>query len=455
MPVDIGALPAGMGVDNASGGETVEYLQSLEAVRERCQMVLQAGLDGKLTSFTVHPEKLTAAAEMIQELIRRDYGPIEGPGTLRETLQKIPPHGRWRHFGQDNLDRLIRQLRTKWHDDRLLVTRSILDLFTVAVLLDAGAGDAWVYRDGTDAGEYRRSEGLAVAALRMFEAGLFSSDPANPHQVDGRALAALCQEDLARGLQVTRDNPLLGVEGRLQLLRRLGGAVEEHPKYFPRDAGAFARPGSLLDYLLDRRSKEGSVNLDDLWQVVIKGLGGVWPASRTRLHGTALGDVWPCVALGEVLVPFHKLSQWLTYSLTEPISKLMGVSFCGTEKMTGLAEYRNGGFLLDMGAIQLRPAALREGLETAQRLAESPAKEVVPLFPPDHQVIVEWRALTVALLDRLAILIRDRLAVGAADLPLANILEAGTWKAGRETARRLRPATCSPPIAIISDGTLF
>src|SRR5690606_13665537 len=97
--------------------------------------------------------------------------------------------------------------------------------------------------------------------------------------------------------------------------------------------------------------KEGSpVKLDDLWEVVIKGLGRVWPASRTQLHGTSLGDVWPCTALeGKTLIPFHKLSQWLTYSLMEPISKLMGVPFRGAEKMTGLAEYRNGGFLLDMG----------------------------------------------------------------------------------------------------------
>ena len=45
---------------------------------------------------------------------------------------------------------------------------------------------------------------------------------------------------------------------------------------------------------------------------------------------------------------------------------------------------------------------------------------------------MEWRALTVALLDRLAPLVRERL--GAADLPLASILEGGTWVAGRRLA---------------------
>jgi Protein of unknown function (DUF1688) len=68
--------------------------------------------------------------------------------------------------------------------------------------------------------------------------------------------------------------------------------------------------------------------------------------------------------------------------------------------------------------------------------------------------VVEWRALTVALLDRLAALIRKRLGRDAASLPLARILQGGTWGAGRMLAAKLR-ADGGPPIAIISDGTVF
>jgi hypothetical protein len=67
---------------------------------------------------------------------------------------------------------------------------------------------------------------------------------------------------------------------------------------------------------------------------------------------------------------------------------------------------------------------------------------------------VEWRALTVALLDRLAERIRARLNRDARSLPLASLLEGGTWAAGRAAAYERR-ADGSPPIKVISDGTVF
>jgi hypothetical protein len=45
---------------------------------------------------------------------------------------------------------------------------------------------------------------------------------------------------------------------------------------------------------------------------------------------------------GDELVPFHKLTGWTTYSLVEPIEKILGWKFDGLEDMTGLPEYRNG-----------------------------------------------------------------------------------------------------------------
>jgi len=69
-------------------------------------------------------------------------------------------------------------------------------------------------------------------------------------------------------------------------------------------------------------------------------------------------------------------------------------------------------------------------------------------------VVVEWRALTVALLDRIAEGVRQRLQLDSASLPLAKVLEGGTWAAGRLLARERR-ADASPPIKIFSDGTVF
>jgi len=68
--------------------------------------------------------------------------------------------------------------------------------------------------------------------------------------------------------------------------------------------------------------------------------------------------------------------------------------------------------------------------------------------------VVEWRALTVSLLDRLALLVREQLGRSAEEFPLARMLEGGSWAAGREIAYERR-ADGSPPITVISDGTLF
>ena len=53
------------------------------------------------------------------------------------------------------------------------------------------------------------------------------------------------------------------------------------------------------------------------------------------------------------LIPFHKLSQWLAYSLIEPL-QAAGIAVTDIDGLTGLAEYRNGGLFVDAGVISLR-----------------------------------------------------------------------------------------------------
>jgi len=66
---------------------------------------------------------------------------------------------------------------------------------------------------------------------------------------------------------------------------------------------------------------------------------------------------------------------------------------------------------------------------------------------------VEWRALTVALLDSLAPLVAGCLGLPPAQLPLIKLLEGGTWAAGRELAAAKRGG--APPIRVATDGTVF
>jgi hypothetical protein len=188
------------------------------------------------------------------------------------------------------------------------------------------------------------------------------------------------------------------------------------------------------------RAWPGTIRAGHILSEVLGTFGGIWP-SRMTLAGIALGDTWrhPLIAPGETtagLVPFHKLSQWLSYSLIEPL-QWAGVAVIDIDDLTGLPEYRNGGLFLDTGVLALKDAG------DAGRVHEV-----------GSPLVVEWRALTVALLDEVAVLIRGRLGRTREELPLAKVLEGGTWAAGRRIAREKREGG-GPPLTIISDGTVF
>ncbi len=153
----------------------------------------------------------------------------------------------------------------------------------------------------------------------------------------------------------------------------------------------------------------------------------------------------------QVIIPFHKLSQWLTYSLMLPITKFSSLKIVEADKMTGLPEYRNGGLLVDLGILTLKDSTKREGLARP----EANKNDSIPAFHVHDQAIVEWRALTICLLDMIADDLRGRIGASKEELTLPMVLEAGTWKAGRELAQNYRPHSKNPPISIISDGTVF
>jgi Protein of unknown function (DUF1688) len=220
-------------------------------------------------------------------------------------------------------------------------------------------------------------------------------------------------------------------------LRRLGRLVADRSDIFGRRDRP--RPGGLFDHLATSATNNAIAAPDILHQVLLQ-LGPIWP-SRLTLAGIPLGDCWkhPAIRTGDAtsgLMPLHKLSQWLTYSLIEPLQRAR-IDVTDISGLTGLAEYRNGGLFVDLGVLALRDA---DDAERAHDVAS--------------ELVVEWRALTVALLDRLAEKIRARLSRDAVSLPLASLLEGGSWAAGRAAAYQRR-ADGSPPIKVISDGTVF
>ncbi|KAL4866708.1 hypothetical protein BDV12DRAFT_172510 [Aspergillus spectabilis] len=427
----------------------ISHLLTLQAVRERAHLVLQLAEQNLLNHYDYHPDRLDATVDYVISIIQRDFGP--------DKYHEIPPHGRWQHFEVGNVPR-ITNLLEKWdklgHNSEEKV-RSLVDLFFVSVLLDAGAGDYWKFTEPGTGNVYTRSEGIAVASYYMFLNGDFAGDGTEVQDVvNGEALQKISVETLYRGFQIDdKTNPLVGAAARVEILQRLGQSLLDNPEIF----GTTGRPGALVDYLTGK----GSDSLDylDLWTALQTLLIPIWPSDRTKIKGIPIGDAWPLSVLSKhssisseqaetaPIQPFHKLTQWLAYSLKVPFSRLLNKAWTNDTLGTGLPEYRNGGLFIDMGVLSLKPAALEKGLRISGG--------ELPCFGAGDDEIVEWRAMTVALLDLLHERILESGKFGDARLSLPQVLEAGSWKAGRELAAERRPGTKSSPVLNSGDGTLF
>jgi hypothetical protein len=401
-------------------------LLSALAVRERARRMLNFGLAGMLPSFHIDPGRLGHTVDLVVQTTKRTYPSLD-----------IPFHSRWRHFTFHGVDRWAALAEKGNWKDAAAQARAAMDLAIVSVLLDAGSGPRWRYHDPATEEDVGRSEGLGLASLAMFARGAFSSDPANPLQADATGLMRLSDDAAREGLQVSGDNPLVGIEGRAELLRRLGALIASKPDVFGR--GDTPRPGGLFDHFATL-AVNGGVAAPTILSELLRHLGPVWP-SRLTLDGIPLGDCWrhPSLTTTDAtngLVPLHKLSQWMAYSLIEPL-QAAGIAVSDINGLTGLAEYRNGGLFIDTGVLTFRdPADAAREHDVASTL------------------VVEWRALTVALLDRLADGMRRKLGMDETTLPLAKVLEGGTWAAGRAAAREKR-ADGASPVKVISDGTVF
>jgi hypothetical protein len=460
----------------AKSAHPLARLREPGTIRARCRAVARAVEQGVSPYFKLDRGALDAVAERVAALTLARFPDL-----------RIPFHSRWRHFEAGGVDRkaqLDAALAGLGPADR---ARAQVDLVVVSVLLDAGAGPLWSYdeqaaldtlampaeRQGADelqamlsraaagsAGpgpdtaapppaaadgraKLTRSEGLGVASLRAFLAGVFSGAKNEPARADAATLRQIDAAALRAVFQVSPSNPMVGLEGRAALIARLGAALAAEAAV----DGTAARPSLIFDRVTAHGTRT-RVTATEVLGEVLRTLAPIW-TSGSRVLGLPAGDVWPHVWAGDATgtegdtdratsgyVPFHKLSQWLTYSLLEPL-QWAGVQVDGIDALTGLPEYRNGGLLLDAGVIVPRDVRL---------LARN--------WKPSDDFVIEWRALTVVLLDEVAERVRQRLGRSADELPLACILEGGTWAAGRQIAAEKR-AGGAPPLNIDSDGTVF
>jgi hypothetical protein len=412
----------------AEAEEAASVLRTTRVIRDRCEQLLARARAGASAWFVVEDDAIDAAAREVADATRRRYPRLQ-----------IPFHSRWRHLEAGGVDRRAELERLMGDMPRPSRAHTMVDLTFISVLLDAGAGPDWKYFDPASGQTYTRSEGLAVASFHAFTSGMFSSDRNRPLQADSKGLRALVTDHLATAFQVSESNPMVGLEGRAILLRRLGEAMAEQPEVFGEDG----RPAGIFDLIVTpfgtAIAPTSDVTAHDILSQILLTCNGIWPAGNA-IGPVPLGDCWRHEAVrGEGLtdgwVPFHKLSQWLTYSLLEPFA-WSGVTVRGVDALTALPEYRNGGLFIDSGVLRLRDA--------------SATREV---WQPGDELIVEWRAMTVALMDELAVKVRKLLHLDAHRLPLACVLEGGSWAAGRELAGRHRNGL--PPLRVASDGTVF
>jgi len=431
-----------------SPAEGARSLLSAAAVRRVARRVFNLALDSSLEDWAVNMDRLPLTADFVAKVVRERYP------TLRP-----PFHARWRHFvfgGKDLWAEIAGPAAAGARSGvaagaapgaesgpRSLASpaaaaRAAFDLAITSVLLDAGAGAEWKYRDAATGLTAGRSEGLALASLRWFERGGLSDDTRDPLRADAAALCRIDAKGVDDAFQSTDGNRLQGAAGRASLLNRLGSAMLARPDLFA--SADLPRPGGLFDVLAARAAADGRLAATTILEVLLEGLGPIWP-NRPLLDGVPLGDCWLHPALrgdrpADQFVPLHKLSQWLAYSLIEPLENA-GLSVTDVGGLTGLAEYRNGGLFVDMGVLVPRDFA-----------AFSRVHDVSDPF------VVGWRAATVALLDEVAPMVASRLGLATEEFPLARVLEGGTWAAGRLIAREKRP-DAGPPFKISSDGTVF
>lgn len=398
-------------------------LRSARTIRERAERVLATGLRGELEHFQCDEARLPEVARLVAQITKERYPDL-----------RVPPHSRFAHFDAGGVPRTAALERELAGLDSLERARRLTELVVVSVLVDAGAGAHWRFTERETGSALGRSEGLAVASLAWAKRGGLSA-AGEAYRVDADGLLAVSETALNEAFQVSSDNPLVGSEGRVHLLQALGRALRTRRDVFGREA----RVGGLVDKLC-AGAEAGQVRATDVLELILDALSGIWPG-RLTLQGVPLGDVWKHAAAGGEgatagLLPLHKLSQWLCYSLLHPLT-VAGLDVIDVSELTGLAEYRNGGLFIDAGVlVPRREDALRRAHEVSSEL------------------VVEWRGLTVALLDRLLPLVRRELGAEGAGLSLAAMLEGGSWAAGRALARLRRPDGSSP-LQIVSDGTVF
>src|SRR5262249_8331230 len=134
--------------------DAIAYIRSPAAIRERCQQVLELACADRLHHWVYHSDKLSEVADYVAAVTPDAYPNLE-----------VPFPSRWRHFDVGGIDRVVQLDGQLGACSPIERARCHFDLAITSVLLDAGAGERWHYREAQSGQTYSRSEGLAVASF--------------------------------------------------------------------------------------------------------------------------------------------------------------------------------------------------------------------------------------------------------------------------------------------------
>ncbi len=283
-------------------------------------------LGERLPNFRVDLGRLDDTAQLVIDTTRAAYPSLD-----------VPFHSRWRHFDIDGFDYWNELDQAMAWPSPAEKARTAFDLAIVSVLLDAGAGPELAISLSGERRDDRPLRGPGARKPVMFRDCEFSMWPSYP--LAGRRIGA------GRSHRGEARSRLPGV-GRQSAARRrraaptcCGGSAAPWPRRRRFSAATTRRaPAGLFDHLAalaENKRIAAPVILSEL----LTHLGPIWP-SRLSLGGVALGDCWRHSALKtddetDGLVPLHKLSQWLAYSLIEPL-QWAGIEVTDIDGLTGL-----------------------------------------------------------------------------------------------------------------------
>lgn len=404
-----------------------EYLSPI-FTRVRSKELTQLVLKNQSKFFTLDSSKKEEALEFLEKVI-----------LSRFQKDKIAKHGRRQHLSSKNRNYFEKVENICQKAGCTFAVENKLELLLLSCFLDAGAGQNWKYNDSYFNCQLVGSEALAAAStdlyLKLISDNLISKKNIS---LTSDALKNMKFDEFSKSFQHDEsNNALLGAKGRYDSLTQLGSCLELHPSIF---VTSHKPELKNIYHFFQSIVEHKSLNLEEVFKTIVFIFHDFFTSDTkineinlcdSRIHSNLIS-----LPLVGKKIPFFKLIQWMVYSIDDFFNS-QGIPTINEEFLSGLAEYRNGGFFMDTNIINLKSKNLSH-----------------QSYSIDSELVTEWRALTITLLDEF--LEELKIKRGYNHLNMSKLLEGGTWIAGRKLARENRPdSPYSPPIKIITDGKFF